>query len=358
MNLRQRVVRCAVLLAASAFAIAAPNAPGAPARHDALKDAVYTSPTWGYTIRWRSNEWSVERDASIDGADVLELGDGVGNRVEFVGRPSGGESPADCLDRMIAETTAVTGTTGYSVVHATSGEPFSGRSDYQAYLVYRLKQPDAEGAADERIVYSECQALAPDAAVFERQYTGSQEAFGAWYGAIVEMVESVQLPASAWVPVDPAANDGIVWAGLAPLRGSWRINAAFVAEPGGTGTVLVGLVDEAESTRVVAFENAGGESLSVDPNGVALRLVSLNALRPPETIPLKSVDWERRRNGRAGSAVVLSPGERATARLEFAPTAPDAIACGDLPLLVLSYLGVDFAESDPSGELADCVTSP
>ena len=58
-----------------------------------LRDSVYVSPTWGFSVRWYDDEWTVNQQTTSDGVDTLWLTDTMGNAVGFEGRAGYAATP-------------------------------------------------------------------------------------------------------------------------------------------------------------------------------------------------------------------------------------------------------------------------
>jgi hypothetical protein len=202
--------------------------------------------------------------------------------------------------------------------------------------------------------------LVPGEAVLKRGYVGPPDVFERWYNDIVETLEAVFLPASAWLPDSPD-DPGIIWAGAAPLLGKRRINAAFVLDSVDNPQLLVGLEEDAGDASVVTFENVSDEDMTVTPAGVSLTFLSMtNDGLTSEEWPLYGISWEDGTETDFDGARVLAPGERATVRLDFVPGDLSAIGCADLPFLILTYTAADdtivtFADSELPPHLSDCL---
>src|SRR4051812_41538658 len=68
-----------------------------------VHDMSYTSPNWGYHVRWYSDEWSIEQESSDGAIDSLWLTDAVGNVIGFDGGPGYDGDAVSCLDDMYAQ---------------------------------------------------------------------------------------------------------------------------------------------------------------------------------------------------------------------------------------------------------------
>jgi hypothetical protein len=69
---------------------------------ESLRDSVYISPTWGFSVRWYDDEWTVDQETTTDSVDTLWLSDTMGNAVGFEGRAGYGGDARACLDDRIS----------------------------------------------------------------------------------------------------------------------------------------------------------------------------------------------------------------------------------------------------------------
>jgi hypothetical protein len=221
------------------------------------------------------------------------------------------------------------------------------------------------GALVDHAVYLECQTLVPGEAVFQRRYTGPVGVLDQWYDDIVETLEGVYLPASAWAPMPD--QEAALWTGYPPLGGGPRTNAKMLTDEQDQPRLLVGLADAAGDTRVVRFENVGDEPVTVEPANLVLDVTvfdvesmtdeSVGTLQPPY-----SVTWEDEGAADADGSRVLQPGERASAQVAIAPVDASAIPCGDgpaRPTVVLEYRDAESEQiaSLDSSALESCAES-
>lgn len=360
-----RFAVCVLLLLAAlpAGVLTMPSVPGA-AQSERLKDASYVSPTWGYVVRWYSDEWTVSQEEPISGAenlDTLVLTDSLGNSLLFGGWPGFGGDAETCLDATVASAQQDPSIIAFTLAADEYGNPYEARTPEQAYAAYLVRTQGEDGQEYEIVLYTECQTLAPGDAVFSRTYTGPPEVFEQWYDDIVDTLEAVYLPPSAWLPINADGDLSTVWAGLAPLDdGAARLNAAYIFDAAGAPQLLVGLADEAAATRVVSFENVSEASVAVTPSDVTLELIDLWGDEIGQEWPLLAARWEDGTAGGPGEPRLLAPGERATILLDFATGDLSAFGCDTFPSLSLGYPSGDgtvreIAESALPAPLADCI---
>jgi hypothetical protein len=323
----------AVLLAGIALAALVTPAGLVMAQQTGLKDMTYVSPTWGFAIRWYSSEWTIASESSDAGADILVLGNSLGNSVQFSGVPQPGGNAQSCLDGMIEQVLAVPGAVDAETVVDDDGEPFDRREPNQAYTLFQVRIPVGDALQD-HAVYLECQTLVPGQAVFQRVYSGPVGVFDQWYEDIAETLEGVSLPASAWWPMPDSPG---VWVGSAPLLGEWRVNGDLL--PGGEDEpqLLVSQVDAVGDVHLVTFENVGANSVSVDPANLMLTVSSMSGAGSGLSQQPYATSWDDEQSLNADGSRVLAPGERATVQVSIAPIDESAVVCDGLPWIAFEY---------------------
>jgi len=336
-----------VVLAGVLLGVLVAPAGHAMAQQTGLKDMTYVSPTWGFTIRWYSSEWTVASESSDTGTDILALKDSLGNSVQFSGIPQSSGDAQTCLNGMIEEVLAVPGAVDAETVLNEYGEPFAGRESNQAYTLFQVRIPVGDTLQD-HAVYLECQTLVPGSAVFQRVYSGPVAVFDQRYEEIAETVEGVYLPASAWWPMPDSPG---VWAGSAPLRGDWRANGALLAGGEEEPQLLVGEVDASGDMHIVTFEHFGANPVSVDPANLVLTVSSLSGAGSGLTQHPYVTVWDGGQSVNADGSRVLTPGERATVQVSIAPIDESAIVCDGLPWISLQY-------HEPEGGIAELASTP
>jgi hypothetical protein len=332
-----------------------PTAGRSVAQQPTLKDQIYASPNWGYSIRWHADEWTVSQETSEGRADLLELTDSLGNVIVFTGREEFNGDAAACLDDMISELLAIPGATDPITVSYDGGDPVERRHSQQSYTLMQVRLP-AAGVPTDFAVYAECQMLEPGVAIFARFYIGPVAVFDQWYDDVVATLESVFLPIDAWQPIS-ADDYNLVWAGEAPLLGLDRLDAALFPYEAFNPRLLVGLVDAAGDARVIAFENFGSEPITVEPVNIALTLTSLTGEGGDQIERPYAIFWEDGITTNADGSRVLAPGERATVRVEIAPVDESAVGCDELPYLTYEYrLSADEYAEFAAKDITACFT--
>ena len=339
--------------------VAAPGISTVSAQPSTLPDMRWRSPNWDFTVRWYSNEWTVAEDSASEGTDFLALTDTLGNGVAFHATTDFAGDAEACLDWLLSDAEARPGTANFQLARDAFGDPYVFRSPAQSYAVFTVQVANEDGLAQEYVSYAECQTLAPGLAVLQRVYSGPPAAFFEWYDDIVRTLESVFLAAPAWIADDPE-DASMIWAGIAPLAERERIDAAFVLDATGRPELLVGLEAESGSSRLITFENISDSALAVAPAAIDLTLVALTGEVPERQSAWTAFRWEDGFVSDGEGTRVLSPGERASAAIDFAPVDLSGITCDVLPLLLLTYqppggAPIEFADGELPPELSDCL---
>ncbi|MFN8678375.1 MAG: hypothetical protein U0Z70_18510 [Thermomicrobiales bacterium] len=312
------------------------------AQQAGLHDTVYTSPEWGYTIRWHSDEWNVVHDVGGPDVNLLMVGDDAGNFVSFTGLNDFNGNAKTCLDDMAASAISDPEHTSTSPFTYESGDPVEWHHRDQAYELLSTTVTKGDGGVEEGVLYLECQTLVPGKAVFQRLYSGSADAFDQNMDEVIAMVEGVYLPASAWLPDedDPA----IVLAGYSPLLDRGRGDASLF--PADVPQLLIGLADVAGERRVIGFENLSETPVTVYPADLALVYVDIAGAGDEVRSVPTAVGWGDGFASDDSGARELAPGERAFALVDIPDIDASVIACDSI-----YYLGYEYR--DHTGEFSD-----
>jgi len=116
-------LRSLALLIAIAIGMLLP-ADHAVAQQTGLKDMIYVSPHWGYSIRWYSSEWIIGDEQSDADADLLQLTDSLGSAITYTGL-EGFQGHADaCIDRMVRDVVSIPGAGDVAQVEGDFGTPY------------------------------------------------------------------------------------------------------------------------------------------------------------------------------------------------------------------------------------------
>src|SRR5215211_2228557 len=90
-----------LILVMTSFVVSALNGLASRAEQS-LRDNAYISPTWGFSVRWYDDEWTVDQETTADGVDTLRLTDTMGNAVGFEGRAGYSGDARACLDDLVS----------------------------------------------------------------------------------------------------------------------------------------------------------------------------------------------------------------------------------------------------------------
>src|SRR4051812_4103574 len=168
-----------------------------------LHDSVYISPTWGFSVRWYDDEWTVDQQTTSDGVDTLWLTDSMGNAVGFEGRAGYSGDARACLDDLVSAVQETTDAGDAVVATDESDRPFKIFHPWRSWTVLLVPvQADDQASPVDQLVYLDCRTLVPDEAVFIRYFVAPAETFSdelpqldvlnaalprdAWYGSVYE----------------------------------------------------------------------------------------------------------------------------------------------------------------------------
>jgi len=143
-----------------------------------LRDSGYISPTWGFSVRWYDDEWSVDQETTTDGVDTLWLTDTMGNAVGFEGRAGYGGDARACLDDRVSAVEETPDAGDAAVATDEFDRPFKIFHPWRSWiaLLVPIQADDQESAVD-HLVYLDCRTLVPDEAVFIRYLVAPAETF-------------------------------------------------------------------------------------------------------------------------------------------------------------------------------------
>ena len=336
-----------------------------------LRDRVYHGPTWGFSVRWYGDEWSVAAESSGAGVDVLHLADELGNRVGFEGGPRDEADAEACLDTLVTAFVADSRATDVVVVEDEYGAPQSFRDPRRSYTLLLAALPAGEGRVD-YVASFDCGVLAPGRALLVRTYLGPAATFAASYDHL-DVLE-VALPRRAWFPDEfggfwrPVAGMPDSPGQTLPLgasMGPYPREPSIVKDATGVERGAMTLVDGAPRARVVTIENTGDALWTIDP----ARFIVRNGFDPARSAagavlaPVRTA-WE---DGGGTGSRSLAPGEQASLVLEFPIelrlfeetiaddlAAPDAVQPGSLLVyedasLAQGYVWLDCVDGCAGG---------
>ena len=203
-----------------------------------LRDSVYISPTWGFSVRWYDDEWTVDQETTTDGVDTLWLTDTMGNTVGFEGRAGYGGDARACLDDLVSAVEETTDAGDAAVATDEFDRPFKIFHPWRSWTVLLVPvQADDQESAVDHLVYLDCRTLVPDQAVFVRYLVAPAETFsdelpqldvlnaalprGAWYGGIYEgLTAPGQSDEGSWSPMPVDSIEP--WAVAGQSRAPWH----------------------------------------------------------------------------------------------------------------------------------------
>jgi hypothetical protein len=240
-----------------------------------LRDSVYISPTWGFSVRWYDDEWTVDQETTTDGVDTLWLTDTMGNAAGFEGRTGYSGDARACLDDRVSAVQETMDASDAVIATDEFDRPFKIFHPWRSWTVLLIPvQADDQELAVDHLVYLDCRTLVPDEAVFVRYLVAPTETFsdelpqldvlnaalprGAWYGSVYEELTAPgQSDAESWSPMPVDSIEPWVLPGIPKLLG------AHDGSELGMMTQVDG--DPENNTFVVMIENNGTVPLEIDP---------------------------------------------------------------------------------------------
>ncbi|HEU5433431.1 MAG TPA: hypothetical protein VFU81_17330 [Thermomicrobiales bacterium] len=140
-----------------------------------MTDASYTSPTWGYTVRWRNAEWTLDRQDSASGDDVLQLANDKAF-VRYEGTAQFGDDPAACRKQLLATLTGIDGVSDLEIVPSSDGNLIWFQDDARADGLYIFRF-DQNGSGGDWLAWLDCQSLVPGKSVLAISQIGPVDSF-------------------------------------------------------------------------------------------------------------------------------------------------------------------------------------
>jgi hypothetical protein len=270
-----------------------------------LHDMAYTSPNWGYHVRWHSDEWTIDEETSEGGADSLWLSDTSGNVAGFDGAAAYNGDATLCLDDLIATVESIPDATNIEVVYDEAGTEQSTYDPRRSWIMLLVGIPAGDQVID-HVVYLDCRTLAPGQAVLARTLAGPAATFLSNLGRF--SVVQTTLPRSAWEYnaeydwlVDGRGEGSDLALFFDGVCGGFPRDGRLLFSPDGTERAMVSLVDgtssydaddsSADNDRVLMIENTSTAPLTIDPAGFVYRegFPGFDELRD---IGLPDVVWE------------------------------------------------------------------
>jgi hypothetical protein len=179
-----------------------------------MTDASYTSPTWGYTVRWRSAEWTPNRQESSGGDDLLQLQNGNDGVIRYEGTATFGDDPAACRKQLLANLTGIDGVSDLEIVPNSDGDLiwFQDGARADGLYIFRFTQ---NGSGGDWLAWLDCQSLVPGKSVLAISQIGPVDSFDLEHAQAQRVVrprqsvfpyaDNDQVPSWTW-PVDCNAD--------------------------------------------------------------------------------------------------------------------------------------------------------
>jgi hypothetical protein len=313
------------ILALSVLVTLPPPALGQDLR--GLHDMTYVSPTWGYSVRWYADEWTIDQETSAGGAESLWLSDSSGNTVGFEGRAEYGGDARSCLDDQLAKVEEAPEISDVTVLQDELGHPQKIFHPWRSWILLLVAYGEA-GQTVDQILYLDCRTLRPEEAVFIRYLVAPAATFSNELPQLE--ILNAALPRSAWAG-NIYTGTGLKAAGLdeaaaspLPVDSLWPWvypdDPKLLASVDGFELGMMTQVDtDLEGlTAVVMVENSGDQPLTIDPSRFSIANDAIVSDPEPDIAPIAAT-WD---DSAATGARTLSPGSWASLTIEF-PTLPE-----------------------------------
>jgi hypothetical protein len=162
----------------------------------------YTSPTFGYTLEWDEDLWSVDEGTEgLPGRDTLVLDYADGGFVFVEGYEEYDGDPAACLEQSTAELLEDSGVEGSAPLEDDDGEPIAGEEDGVAFAGYAVETENGAFAA-----YLDCRAIVAGEAVLAFTLVTLPEVYDDALADTREIADSLELADDA-TPAGDNADD-------------------------------------------------------------------------------------------------------------------------------------------------------
>ena len=156
-----------------------------------VEDDTYTNPTFGWSVSWDPDDWTVSDEQSIEEGDLLELEDSL-NTVYFETYEGFDGNALDCI---AAEPDELAGMDAENIevgLDSRGNEIATGGNDY-AYSVFTFTYTVEDDVEVELVEYNECRSLS-DTHVLEISQLTVREAYNDASPAAQELFSAVVLP--------------------------------------------------------------------------------------------------------------------------------------------------------------------
>jgi hypothetical protein len=169
-----------------------------PAAQSGVHGNAYISPTFGYTLSWNPDTWSVKDERLLEGYDGLELGTDRSNLfVEGMNDYAG--DPTACLADARQQLASRQGISAISDFQGP-GRPVQDANGAKSYLVgYVAKLPD--GSTTSIVEFVQCRTLVPGQAVLELTWQVQDVDYAKQLPLVVDLLKTLHIPGAAATPV-------------------------------------------------------------------------------------------------------------------------------------------------------------
>ena len=169
--------------------------------------AVYTSPTYGWSVVWDDDLWEVTDESSEDVGDLLQLEDPL-NTVYFESYEGFDGNALDCVAAEVEEL-AEQDAESIAPGRDAGGEDIVGGDADSAYAVYTFTFNLEDDVVIDLVEYNECRRLSEDAVLEISQLT-VREAYNDASPAVQDLLAAVTMPGDnvADEPENTSGDDG------------------------------------------------------------------------------------------------------------------------------------------------------
>ena len=302
--MRRTLARLALLGSLLLAALLPPAAAAQWSGKFGLADASYTSPAFGFGVRWHTEEWSADQPTSDANGDLLLLRGPDGNIVRYLGTTALGDDPGACLDAQLASLKATGGVSEVTIAPAYPiGSPrLWFRGDADAYGLFAFRRDGRDWLA-----WFDCQTLVPGTATLAVSQVGPVDSFDNWLRQANRIVPDRR----AVAPYSVAGNPG----GWLPIAFCWASDTLIDS---GKGSPFADAPAPAPGSEQQWFrlrwyqpEDRTDSSLQVDASAIFL-LDTNDVVHWPT-----GYSWSGDATGTSGTAATVASGTGADLTLLF-----------------------------------------
>ena len=172
----------------------------------------YTSPTFGYSLEWDADAWTVEAERDVDtyalGRDFLQINDLDTSSILFIeGADDSWSDTDDCVDTLLDEINV--DPTDAELLDDDNGDPFEISGDDRSAVAYQIVSQASNGDDQDEIVMIDCRQD-PDSDLivgFTNRSGFVDDYFGDGYPAVQDILDSLTFSGGGSGAETPVASD-------------------------------------------------------------------------------------------------------------------------------------------------------